>query len=222
MERAQRLVVLDMDSTFIGQEVIDLLAKHAGVAAQVAEITEQSMRGELDFRASLAARVALLKGLPDTFLEVVGGEISLSLGARRMVQVLQDLGHIVAVVSGGFERVIAPILQAANVNYFKANSLEVVDGALTGQTVGAIIDRPAKALFLRELAAALQIPLSETVAVGDGANDLGMMEIAGLSIAFNAKPVVAQAADVMITDRDLTGVLRFMGISEEDIERYPL
>ena len=139
-----------------------------------------------------------------------------------MVQVLQDLGHIVAVVSGGFERVIAPILQAANVNYFKANSLEVVDGALTGQTVGAIIDRPAKALFLRELAAALQIPLSETVAVGDGANDLGMMEIAGLSIAFNAKPVVAQAADVMITDRDLTGVLRFMGISEEDIERYPL
>ena len=222
MERAQRLVVLDMDSTFIGQEVIDLLAKHAGVAAQVAEITEQSMRGELDFRASLAARVALLKGLPDTFLEAVGEEISLSLGARRMVQVLQDLGHIVAVVSGGFERVIAPILQAANVNYFKANSLEVVDGALTGQTVGAIIDRPAKALFLRELAAALQIPLSETVAVGDGANDLGMMEIAGLSIAFNAKPVVAQAADVMITDRDLTGVLRFMGISEEDIERYPL
>jgi len=222
VELAQRLVVLDMDSTFIAQEVIDLLAKHAGVAAQVAEITERSMRGELDFRASLAARVRLLKGLPDSFLDSVGDEISLSVGAQRMVSVLQDLDHIVAVVSGGFERVIAPILQAARVDYFKANSLEVVNGVLTGQTIGAIIDRPAKALFLRELAAKLQIPLCATVAVGDGANDLGMMEIAGLSIAFNAKPIVAQTADVMITDGDLTGVLRFMGIPEEDIERYPL
>ena len=222
MEREQRLVVLDMDSTFIKQEVIDLLANHAGAAAQVAEITEQSMRGELDFRASLAARVLLLKGLPETFLAAVRDEISLSIGAARMVHVLQDLGHIVAVVSGGFESVIAPILQAAKIDLFRANSLEVVDGALTGQTVGAIIDRPAKALYLRELAAKFRIPLRETVAVGDGANDLGMMEIAGLSIAFNAKPVVVAAAHSAITDGDLTGVLRLMGISEEVIARYPL
>ena len=222
MEREQRLVVLDMDSTFIKQEVIELLANHAGAAAQVAEITEQSMRGELDFRSSLAARVLLLKGLPDTFLSAVRDEISLSIGAERMVNVLQDLGHIVAVVSGGFESVIAPILQAAKIDLFRANSLEVVDGALTGQTVGDIIDRPAKALYLRELAAKFQIPLRETVAVGDGANDLGMMEIAGLSIAFNAKPVVAATADAAISDGDLTGVLRLMGIAEEVIARYPL
>ena len=222
MEREQRLVVLDMDSTFIKEEVIDLLANHAGAAAQVAEITEQSMRGELDFRSSLAARVLLLKGLPETFLSAVRNEISLSIGAERMVNVLQDLGHIVAVVSGGFESVIAPILKGAKIDLFRANSLEVVDGALTGQTTGAIIDRPAKALYLRELAAKFQIPLRETVAVGDGANDLGMMEIAGLSIAFNAKPVVTAAADAAISDGDLTGVLRLMGISEEVIARYPL
>ena len=222
MESEKRLVVLDMDSTFIQQEVIDLLAKYSGVAAEVAEITERSMRGELDFRSSLAARVSLLKGLPVTFLDAVRDEISLSIGAQRMVDVLQDLGHTVAVVSGGFESVIAPILRAANVNYFKANSLEVAEGALTGRTVGEIIDRPAKALYLQELAAQFHIPLAQTVAVGDGANDLGMMEIAGLSIAFNAKPIVVKAARAAIVDGDLTGVLRLMGIPDEDIERYPL
>ena len=207
-----RLVLLDMDSTFIQQEVIDLLAAHAGVGAKVASITERSMRGEIDFKESLAERVKLLQGLSADFLEGIRSEITLSTGALHMVQTLHERGHKVAVVSGGFENVIAPILQTAEVDHFKANVLEVKDGLLTGKTVGEVIDRGAKAAYLREISAQLNIPLADTVAVGDGANDLGMMEIAGLSIAFNAKPVVQAAANFSINDGDLTGVLRLMGI----------
>lgn len=208
-----RLVLLDMDSTFIQQEVIDLLAAHAGVGEKVASITERSMRGEIDFKESLAERVKLLQGLSADFLEGIRSEITLSTGALHMVQTLHERGHKVAVVSGGFENVIAPILQTAEVDHFKANVLEVKDGLLTGKTVGEIVDRRAKAAYLREISAQLNIPLADTVAVGDGANDLGMMEIAGVSIAFNAKPVVQAAANFSINDGDLTGVLRLMGIN---------
>ena len=207
------LVVLDMDSTFIQQEVIDLLALHAGVGEEVATITERSMRGELDFKASLKERVALLEGLPVTIFDQVRGEISLSKGAQNMVDVLHLNGYKVAVVSGGFENIIAPILDAVGVDFFRANTLEISDGLLTGRTVGDVIDRGAKAEYLRSLATKLNIPLTQTVAIGDGANDLGMMEIAGLSIAFNAKPVVVAAAQAAISDGDLTGVLELMGIA---------
>ena len=169
----QRLVVLDMDSTFIQQEVIDLLAAHAGVGEEVAAITERSMRGDVDFSASLAQRVALLKGLPVEIFDQVRREISLSRGAQEMVDQLHAAGHKVAVVSGGFENIIHPILRTAGVDYFRANHLESVDGVLTGRTTGALITSLGKAEFLKEIALQLGIPLSQTVAVGDGANDLG-------------------------------------------------
>lgn len=216
MAAAQRLVIFDMDSTFIQQEVIDLLASHAGVGKAVAKITERSMRGELDFRQSLAERVALLSGLRESIFQEVRDEITLSRGAIRLVNALHRLGHKVAVVSGGFENVISPLLLEVGVDYFKANHLEVANGFLTGRTVGAIVDRGAKADFLQELAGKLAIPLSQTVAVGDGANDLGMMEVAGLSIAFNAKPIVVKAASASITDGDLFKVLEIMGIRGEE------
>ena len=208
-----RLVVLDMDSTFIEQEVIDLIARRAGVGDQVAAITERSMRGEIDFKESLVERVALLSGLSESVLEEIRAEISLSKGALEMVNTLHEHGHKVAVVSGGFESVIQPILLAAHVDFFRANVLEAIDGHLTGRTIGSVIDRAAKADYLRELASNLGVELVNTVAVGDGANDLGMMEIAGLSVAFNAKPIVKAAATSSIDDGDLTGVLRLMGIS---------
>jgi phosphoserine phosphatase len=200
-----------MDSTFIQEEVIDLLAQHAGVGAEVSAITERSMRGELDFRQSLAARVALLAGLPESSIKTVREQLTLSKGAREMMEGLHALGHKVGVVSGGFENVIAPILQNVGVDFFKANHLEVESGKLTGRTLGEIVDREAKAAYLQELSSRFNIPLSLTVAVGDGANDLGMMALAGLSIAFNAKPIVKEQADVAIDDGDLFKVLSLMG-----------
>jgi phosphoserine phosphatase len=217
MKSSQRLVVLDMDSTFIQQEVIDLLAAAAGVGEEVAAITERTMRGEIDFKESLASRVALLKDLPLDAINTVRSEISLSTGAERMVNILHALGHKVAVVSGGFENVIAPILQRVGVDFFRANKLGTDSFRLTGKTTGAIIDKVAKAEALREFARELGIPLEQTVAVGDGANDLEMMAISGLSIAFNAKPIVQKAAMAAISDGDLLGVLTHMGITEEAI-----
>ena len=202
-----------MDSTLIREEVIDLLAQHAGVGEQVVAITERTMRGEIDFSQSLAERVGLLAGLSANVFDQVRYEISLSKGAQEMINTLHAHGHKVAVVSGGFENVIRPILEKVEVDYFRANQLEVENGVLTGKTIGPVIDRAAKANYLRELSELLAIPLSHTVAVGDGANDLGMMEISGLSVAFNAKPIVKAAALSAIDDGDLTGVLRLMGIS---------
>ena len=202
-----------MDSTLIREEVIDLLAQHAGVGEQVVAITERTMRGEIDFSQSLAERVGLLAGLSANVFDQVRNEISLSKGAQEMINTLHAHGHKVAVVSGGFENVIRPILEKVEVDYFRANQLEVENGVLTGKTIGPVIDRAAKANYLRELSELLAIPLSHTVAVGDGANDLGMMEISGLSVAFNAKPIVKAAALSAIDDGDLTGVLRLMGIS---------
>ena len=222
MKNVQRLVVLDMDSTFIQQEVIDLLAVAAGVGTEVAAITERSMRGEIDFKESLAERVALLKGMPIDVIESVRLQITFSKGAERMVAVLHILGHKVAIVSGGFEDVIAPLLEKVGVDFYRANKLDLNGSTLTGKTTGAVIDRTAKAAALREFAEELGIPLEHTVAVGDGANDLEMMAISGLSIAFNAKPIVQEAAMVAINDGDLMGVLVHMGITEEEITRTGL
>jgi len=222
MDTVKRLVVLDMDSTFIKQEVIDLLAAAAGVGPEVASITERSMRGEIDFKESLAERVALLKDLPIEVIDAVRSQISFSTGAQRMVAVLHALDHKVAVVSGGFEDVIGPFLEKAGVDFFRANKLDYDDRRLNGKTIGAIIDRTAKAQALRDFAGELGIPLEHTVAVGDGANDLEMMAISGLSIAFNAKPIVQEAAMVAINDGDLMGVLVHMGITEKEITRTGL
>jgi phosphoserine phosphatase len=207
---SQKLILLDMDSTFIQQEVIDLLANHAGVGREVSAITERSMRGEIDFKESLTQRVVLLAGLPERIFDDVREEISLSIGAQEMVAGLHSAGHLVAIVSGGFENVIAPLLVQEKIDFFKANHLEVLDGKLTGKTIGPIIDRQAKADYLQELAEKLDIPLIQTVAIGDGANDLGMMEIAGLSIAFNAKPVVREFAKARIDDGNLARVLELI------------
>jgi phosphoserine phosphatase len=217
-EQKKRLVVLDMDSTFIQQEVIDLIARAAGVGEQVAQITERAMRGEIDFKQSLAERVKLLKDLPVETLEKVRQEIDLSQGAERMVKVLQALGHKVAIVSGGFEDVIGPLLEKIGVDYYRANSFETYKGKLTGVTRGPLIDRKAKADALKEFAARCGVPLAQTVAVGDGANDLDMMALSGLSIAFNAKPVVQAAAKAAINDGNLENVLFLMGITQEEID----
>ena len=205
-------VVLDMDSTFIQDEVIDLLADHAGVGEKVAAITERSMRGELDFRASLLERVKLLQGLESEAIDAVRSAIRLSKGAETLIRSLHAADSKIAIVSGGFENIIAPLLTSLDIDFFKANTLAVEDGKLTGEVVGEIIDKDAKADFLKSYAQLLNIPLSQTVAVGDGANDLEMMKIAGLSVAFKAKPIVKNAAMKSIDDGDLTHILEFLQI----------
>ena len=214
---ARKLVQLDVDSTLISQEVIDLLAEKAGVGDQVKLITESAMRGELDFESSLRARVALLKNLPESVIAQVQQEISLTPGARTLVTTLQKLGHTVSVVSGGFIDVIAPILKDLNIQHFKANKLVIKDGVLTGEVSGAVIDRPAKAVALKEFAAIEAISMKHTIAIGDGANDLDMIAAAGLGIAFNAKPHVKAAADSTVSNPYLDSVLYLLGISPEEV-----
>ena len=209
---------LDVDSTLIQQEVIDLLADKAGVGAEVKSITESAMRGELDFAQSLIARVALLKGLSESALIEVQADILLTPGAKTLIKTLHTLGHSVAIVSGGFINVIQPLLESLEIKHVKANTLEVVDGVLTGALVGPIIDRAAKAEALREFASIESISMSQTVAIGDGANDLDMIAAAGLGIAFNAKPAVKAAADSSLSDPYLDSVLYLLGIPREDIE----
>jgi phosphoserine phosphatase len=216
--RSKRIVLLDMDSTFIQQEVIDLLAEEAGVGDQVKAITERAMRGELDFSESLIARTALLKGLSDSAIANVRGKITLTPGARTLVRTLHRLGHKVGIVSGGFTNVISPIIDEMSLDFFRANTLEVIDGVLTGKVVGNVVDRAAKARFLSEFAASENIPLTQTIAVGDGANDLDMLKAAGLGIAFNAKPSVKAQADSSINTPYLDAILYLMGIPREEIE----
>jgi phosphoserine phosphatase len=215
---ARKLVQLDVDSTLIQQEVIELLAAKAGVADQVITITNQAMRGELDFEQSLRARVALLKGLPVSAITEVQAQILLTPGARTLVSTLLKLGHTVSVVSGGFIDVIAPLLKELGIKYFKANTLGIKNGLLTGEVTGAVIDRAAKAAALREFAALESISMEQTVAIGDGANDLDMIAAAGLGIAFNAKPAVRAAADSSISEPYLDSVLYLLGISTGRIE----
>ncbi len=215
---ARKLVQLDVDSTLIQQEVIELLAAKAGVGSEVISITEQAMRGEIDFEQSLRARVALLKGLPVSAISEVQEQILLTPGAKTLVSTLHTLGHIVAVVSGGFIDVIAPLLKELDIKYFKANSLGIENGVLTGEVIGLVIDRAAKAAALREFAVAQSISMDQTIAIGDGANDLDMIAAAGLGIAFNAKPAVKAAADSSISQPYLDSVLYLLGISVEEIE----
>ena len=216
--RAKRIVLLDMDSTLIQQEVIDLLAEMCGVGERVAAITESAMRGELDFAASLDARVKLLAGADIEILQSVKTGITLTPGARTLIRTLHKLGHKVGVVSGGFLDVIEPLLQELKIDFYRANKLEIKDGKLTGNLLGTIIDKNAKAAALREFAEAENVSLAQTIAICDGANDLGMLEIAGLGIAFNAKPAVRAAANSSINSPYLDSVLYLMGITRSEIE----
>lgn len=216
--RSKRIVLLDMDSTFIQQEVIDLLAEEAGVGAQVKAITESAMRGELDFAQSLTARTSLLAGLDADAINRVQTQITLTPGARTLVRTLHRLGHKVGIVSGGFTNVIQNLVDDMKLDYFKANTLEIVDGKLTGRLAGEIVDRPAKARALLEFAENESVPLEQTIAVGDGANDLDMLKAAGLGIAFNAKPAVKAAANASVSAPYLDSVLYLMGIPREEIE----
>lgn len=218
MRFAKKLIVMDVDSTLIQQEVIELLGKKAGAQAEIAKITESAMRGDLDFEASLRARVSLLKGLPETVLSQVRDEITLTPGARTLIRTLNKLGHHIALVSGGFEPVIAPLVKELGIDHMRANNLEIIDGKLTGNLLGPIVDRAGKASALKEFAAAHNIELEQTIAIGDGANDLDMIAMAGMGIAFNAKPAVKAAADSSLSAPYLDSVLYLMGISREEVE----
>jgi phosphoserine phosphatase len=216
--RGRRLVVMDVDSTLIQDEVIELVAAHAGRAAEVAAVTERAMRGELDFAASLHERVAHLAGLPASVLDEVRAEVRLTPGARTLVRTLKRLGFTVALVSGGFIEIVRPLADLLGIEHARANRLEVVDGHLTGRVVGEVVDRAGKAAALREFAAHEQIALARTIAIGDGANDLDMLDAAGLGIAFNAKPVVRAQADTSVTVPYLDAVLYLIGIPREEVE----
>ena len=215
---AKKLVQLDVDSTLITQEVIELLAMKASVGDEVIRITEAAMRGELDFEQSLRARVMLLKGLPASTLLDVASELVFTPGAKTLIATLQKLGHTVSVVSGGFSNVIAPMISSLGIVHFRANTLSVSNGVLTGELEGPIIDRAAKATALRDFAALESVNMEQTVAIGDGANDLDMIAAAGLGIAFNAKPAVRAAADTSLRAPYLDSVLYLLGIPKEAIE----
>jgi phosphoserine phosphatase len=216
--RAKHLVVMDADSTLLQDEVIDLLAQECQRAEEVSQITELAMAGELDFAESLRRRVALLEGLDASVLDRVREKLRLTPGARTLLRTLHRLGYVPAVVSGGFVEILAPLLAELHVDYLEANRLEIVDGKLTGRLAAPIVDRAGKARALERFAAEVGVPLAQTVAVGDGANDIDMISVAGLGIAFNAKPVVREHADAALSVPYLDAVLYFLGISREEIE----
>ena len=215
--RAKRLVVLDVDSTLIRDEAIDVLAERAGVGGEVAGITERAMAGELDFAASLQARVSLLAGLPVAELEAVRDSLQLTAGARTFVRTLRRVGYHVGVVSGGFTFMTDRFEKELELDFAAANELEIVDGVVTGRLVGPIVDRPGKAAALKRFAEQFGVPLSQTVAVGDGANDIDMLEAAGLGVAFNAKSALRDAADTAVNLPYLDTVLFMLGISGDDV-----
>ncbi len=206
------LVVLDVDSTLIENEAIELLAEEAGSLELVAAITERAMRGELDFAESLRERVSTLKGLPVEVFETVRSRITVTLGAHELINRVHEHGGHVGVVSGGFHELLDPLAEELGIDFWKANRLETSDGKLTGKVLGDIVDAQAKAVALRQWAASTSTPLSHTVAIGDGANDLKMMEAAGLGIAFCAKPIVQEQADVALNERDLSKALELCGL----------
>ncbi len=214
--RHRRLVVFDMDSTLIEAEVIDELAKEAGEGEQVAAITEAAMRGELDFQESFRRRVALLRGLDEGVLERVAGRLNMTEGAEELISTLRKLGYRTAILSGGFQYFARLIQRRLGIDYVHANELEIVDGKVTGQVTGTIVDGRRKAELLEALAARENIRLEQVVAVGDGANDLPMLSIAGLGIAFRAKPMVRANAKQAISQLGLDGVLYLMGIRDRD------
>ncbi|MGA7834729.1 MAG: phosphoserine phosphatase SerB [Acidimicrobiales bacterium] len=216
--RAKHLVVMDADSTLLRDEVIDLLGAASGRAEEITPITRAAMNGDIDFTEALRRRVSLLAGLPVSVLDDVRSTIRLAPGARTLVRTLQRLGYVPAVVSGGFIEILGPLLDELNVGHVAANRLEIKDGKLTGEILGDIIDRAGKARALERFADEVGVPLEQTVAVGDGANDIDMLSVAGLGIAFNAKPVVQEHADAALSVPYLDAVLYFLGISREEIE----
>jgi phosphoserine phosphatase len=212
--RVRRLVCFDMDSTLIEAEVIDELAKAAGVGAQVAEITERAMRGELDFTQSFSERVALLKGLDEKVLSDIAQNLRLTEGAETLVSTLKRLGYKTAILSGGFNYFGRYLQNKLGIDYVYANELEIVDGKVTGNVVGTVVDGKRKADLLKELAVKEGITLEQVIAVGDGANDLPMLSIAGLGIAFRAKPIVKESAKQSISTLGLDGILYLLGLSD--------
>ncbi len=216
--RAKRLVCFDCDSTLITGEVIEMLAAHAGREAEVAEVTERAMRGELDFEESLRERVKTLAGLDASVIDEVAAAIELTPGARTTIRTLNSLGYRTAVVSGGFIQVLDNLAADLELDYVRANTLEIVDGTLTGRVIGNIVDRTAKADYLEEFAAESGLSMNQTVAVGDGANDIDMLSRAGLGIAFNAKPALKEVADASVNHPFLDEVLYILGIPREEID----
>lgn len=218
MRRGMRLIVLDVDSTLIQGEVIEMLAAHAGHEPEVARITERAMRGEIDFEESLRRRVRLLAGLDASVLDQVYADIVVAPGARTMVRTLRRLGYRFAIVSGGFSQITDRLAEDLGIHFARANELEIVDGRITGEIVGAVVDRASKAAALREFAEKVGVTQDATIAIGDGANDLDMLNAAGLGIAFNARQVVQDAADTAVNVPYLDAILYLLGISREEVE----
>jgi phosphoserine phosphatase len=216
--RAMRLVVMDVDSTLLQDEAIDLLAAEAGRSTEIAELTAAAMRGEIDFGQALQDRVALLAGLDAGAVDKVLASLRLAPGARTLIRTLKRLGYRCGVVSGGFTQFTDWLTAELGLDYAAANTLEVVDGRLTGRVTGEVIDREGKERTLRQFAAQAGVPLSQAVAVGDGANDLDMIAAAGLGVAFNAKPAVRSAADTSVSVPNLDVILYLLGISRHDVE----
>jgi phosphoserine phosphatase len=216
--RAKRLVVFDVDSTLIQDEVVEMLAERAGHEATVAEITAEAMAGNLDFTESLRKRVALLEGLPASVLDEVAGELRLTSGARTTVRTLKRLGFQCGVVSGGFTRIIRRLVTELDLDFAAANELEISDGTVTGRLVGDVIDRRGKASALRRFAEDAGVPLAQCVAVGDGANDIDMLGAAGLGVAFNAKPALREVADAALSHPFLDAVLFLLGVTRAEVE----
>jgi len=218
--RAMRLIVMDVDSTLISAEVIDLLAARAGCTEQVAKITASAMRGDVDFATALRERVALLAGLDASVLDEVRREVTLAPGARTLLRTLRHLGFRCGIVSGGFSQLTDALAAELGLDYAAANTLEIAGGKLTGQLTGPVIDRAGKAAALRQFAERAGVPLSQTVAVGDGANDLDMIAAAGMGIAFNAKQAVRDAADASVSVPYLDTVLYLLGVSRDEVEDH--